>query len=73
VVEYAAGIGRDLMGEYVEHVSGGIDTFSIRQPLGVVAGICPFNFPGARRRCAARGAEGEEAVRRGACTAGAAR
>lgn len=47
MVEYAAGIGRDLMGEYVEHVSGGIDTFSIRQPLGVVAGICPFNFPGA--------------------------
>jgi malonate-semialdehyde dehydrogenase (acetylating)/methylmalonate-semialdehyde dehydrogenase len=45
VVEYAAGIGRDLMGEYVEHVSGGIDTFSIRQPLGVTAGICPFNFP----------------------------
>lgn len=45
VVEYAAGIGRDLMGEYVEHVSGGIDTFSLRQPLGVTAGICPFNFP----------------------------
>jgi hypothetical protein len=48
VVEYAAGIGRDLMGEYVEHVSTGIDTFSIRQPLGVTAGICPFNFPGGR-------------------------
>lgn len=46
VVEYASGIGRDLMGEYVEHVSSGIDTFSIRQPLGVTAGICPFNFPG---------------------------
>ena len=36
------------MGEYVEHVSTGIDTFSIRQPLGVTAGICPFNFPGGR-------------------------
>ena len=46
VVEYAAGIGRDLMGEYLEQVSGGIDTYSIRQPLGVTAGICPFNFPG---------------------------
>lgn len=45
VVEYASGIGRDLMGEYVEHVSSGIDTYSIRQPLGVTAGICPFNFP----------------------------
>jgi len=46
VVEYAAGIARDLMGEYAEHVSAGIDTYSIRQPLGVTAGICPFNFPG---------------------------
>ncbi len=46
MVEYASGIGRDLMGEYVEHVSTGIDTYSIRQPLGVTAGICPFNFPG---------------------------
>ncbi|KAL4448257.1 hypothetical protein ABPG75_005476 [Micractinium tetrahymenae] len=45
VVEYASGIARDLMGEYVEGVSAGIDTYSIRQPLGVVAGICPFNFP----------------------------
>lgn len=45
VVEYASGIGRDLMGEYLEGVSGGIDTYSIRQPLGVTAGICPFNFP----------------------------
>ncbi len=48
VVEYAAGIARDLMGEYVEGVSAGIDTYSLRQPLGVAAGICPFNFPGTR-------------------------
>lgn len=41
------------MGEYVEHVSGGIDTYSIRQPLGVTAGICPFNFPGRRGWAAA--------------------
>nr|XP_034918486.1 methylmalonate-semialdehyde dehydrogenase [acylating], mitochondrial-like [Populus alba] len=33
------------MGEYVPNVSNGIDTFSIREPLGVCAGICPFNFP----------------------------
>jgi malonate-semialdehyde dehydrogenase (acetylating) / methylmalonate-semialdehyde dehydrogenase len=33
------------MGEYVSNVSNGIDTFSIREPLGVCAGICPFNFP----------------------------
>lgn len=45
VVEYAAGIGPDMMGELLENVSSGIDTYSIRQPLGVTAGICPFNFP----------------------------
>ncbi|KFM25291.1 Methylmalonate-semialdehyde dehydrogenase [acylating], mitochondrial [Auxenochlorella protothecoides] len=45
VVEYAAGIGPDMMGEMLENVSTGIDTYSIRQPLGVTAGICPFNFP----------------------------
>ena len=33
------------MGEIVENVSSEIDTYSIRQPLGVTAGICPFNFP----------------------------
>lgn len=33
------------MGEYVSNVSSGIDTYSIREPLGVCAGICPFNFP----------------------------
>lgn len=45
VVEYACGIGAELMGEVVENVSAGIDTYSLRQPLGVTAGICPFNFP----------------------------
>ena len=45
VVEYAAGIAPALMGGYTEHVAGGMDTFSIRQPLGVAAGVCPFNFP----------------------------
>lgn len=33
------------MGEYVSNVANGIDTYSIRGPLGVCAGICPFNFP----------------------------
>jgi malonate-semialdehyde dehydrogenase (acetylating)/methylmalonate-semialdehyde dehydrogenase len=45
VVEYSCGMAPDLMGEFTENVSAGIDTYSIRQPLGVVAGICPFNFP----------------------------
>ena len=40
VVEYAAGIAPQLMGEYVEHVATGMDTYSIRQPLGVRAGPC---------------------------------
>lgn len=35
VVEYACGIAPDLMGEYVENVSSGMDTYSIKQPLGV--------------------------------------
>ena len=34
-----------MMGEIVENVSKGIDTYSVRQPLGVVAGVCAFNFP----------------------------
>ena len=33
------------MGEYVSNVSNGIDVYNIRDPLGVCAGICPFNFP----------------------------
>ncbi|WP_404288160.1 CoA-acylating methylmalonate-semialdehyde dehydrogenase [Glutamicibacter arilaitensis] len=45
VVEYAAGISQSLKGEYSDQVSTGIDVFSFRQPLGVVAGITPFNFP----------------------------
>ncbi|GLT64781.1 hypothetical protein SLA2020_372520 [Shorea laevis] len=45
VVEHACGMATLHMGEYVPNVSNGIDTFSIREPLGVCAGICPFNFP----------------------------
>nr|AFK49277.1 unknown [Lotus japonicus] len=45
VVEHACGMATLQMGEYVSNVSRGIDTFSIREPLGVCAGICPFNFP----------------------------
>ncbi|KAL3150431.1 Methylmalonate-semialdehyde dehydrogenase [acylating], mitochondrial [Trebouxia sp. C0010 RCD-2024] len=45
VVEYSCNLAPDLMGEYVEGVSQGMDTYSIKQPLGVCAGICPFNFP----------------------------
>ena len=45
VVEAMAGMPSLLMGELVENVSRGIDTYSIKQPLGVTGGICPFNFP----------------------------
>ncbi|KAF5837385.1 Aldehyde/histidinol dehydrogenase [Dunaliella salina] len=45
VVEYACGMAPQLAGEMVENVATGIDCYSIRQPLGVCAGICPFNFP----------------------------
>ena len=45
VVEYACGIAPQLLGDVQEQVSRGIDTMSIRQPIGVTAGICPFNFP----------------------------
>ena len=45
VVEYACGASQSLKGEYSDQVAGGIDVFSFRQPLGVVAGITPFNFP----------------------------
>ena len=45
VVEFACGIPQLLKGEYSDQVSTGVDTFSFRQPLGVVAGITPFNFP----------------------------
>ncbi|KAK9286624.1 hypothetical protein L1049_015024 [Liquidambar formosana] len=45
VVEHATGMATLQMGEFVSNVSNGIDTYSIREPLGVCAGICPFNFP----------------------------
>lgn len=45
VVEHAANIPSMLMGETVENVAGGIDTYSYTQPLGVCVGITPFNFP----------------------------
>jgi malonate-semialdehyde dehydrogenase (acetylating)/methylmalonate-semialdehyde dehydrogenase len=44
-VEFACGIPAMLKGGYSESVSTGVDVYSIRQPLGVVAGITPFNFP----------------------------
>jgi malonate-semialdehyde dehydrogenase (acetylating)/methylmalonate-semialdehyde dehydrogenase len=44
-VEFACGIPNLLKGGYSEQASGGVDVYSIRQPLGVVAGITPFNFP----------------------------
>ena len=45
VVEFACGIPSLLKGDYSDQVSSGVDTFSFREPLGVVAGITPFNFP----------------------------
>ena len=45
VVEFACGIPQLLKGEYADQASSGIDVFSFREPLGVVAGITPFNFP----------------------------
>ena len=45
VVEFACGIPQLLKGDYSDQVSSGVDSFSFRQPLGVVAGITPFNFP----------------------------
>ncbi|ANN65324.1 CoA-acylating methylmalonate-semialdehyde dehydrogenase [Bordetella bronchialis] len=45
VVEFACGIPHLLKGQYTEQIGGGIDNWSMRQPLGVVAGITPFNFP----------------------------
>ncbi len=44
-IEFACGIPQLLKGSYSEQVSGGVDVYSLRQPLGVVAGITPFNFP----------------------------
>jgi len=45
MVEFAVGIPQMLKGEFTEQISRGIDAWSLRQPLGVVAGITPFNFP----------------------------
>lgn len=44
-IEFACGVPQLIKGEYSEQAAGGIDVYSIRQPLGVVAGITPFNFP----------------------------
>ena len=46
VIEFACGIPHALKGEYTWGAGPGIDVYSLRQPLGVVAGITPFNFPG---------------------------
>ncbi|HMC92448.1 MAG TPA: aldehyde dehydrogenase family protein, partial [Allosphingosinicella sp.] len=45
VIEYACGIPHALKGEYTHGAGPGIDVYSMRQPLGIVAGITPFNFP----------------------------
>ncbi|MBT2412873.1 CoA-acylating methylmalonate-semialdehyde dehydrogenase [Streptomyces sp. ISL-12] len=45
VVEFACGLGDVLKGDFSDQVSRGVDVHSFRQPLGVVAGITPFNFP----------------------------
>ena len=45
IVEFACGIPHLLKGQYTEQIGGGIDNWSVRQALGVVAGITPFNFP----------------------------
>ena len=45
VVEHACSIGSLQLGEFAENVAGGVDTYTIRQSIGVCAGISPFNFP----------------------------
>lgn len=45
VVEFACGISQLLKGEYTANVANGVDSWNMRQPLGVCAGITPFNFP----------------------------
>ena len=44
-IEFACGVPHLLKGSYSEQASSGVDVYNIRQPLGVVAGITPFNFP----------------------------
>src|SRR6476469_4121264 len=51
VIEFACGIPHALKGEYTEGAGPGIDVYSMRQPLGVCAGITPFNFPGMIPMC----------------------
>ncbi|MFZ4552467.1 MAG: CoA-acylating methylmalonate-semialdehyde dehydrogenase [Aquabacterium sp.] len=45
IIEFATGIPQLMKGEYTDQIARGIDAWSMRQPLGVVAGITPFNFP----------------------------
>ncbi len=45
VVEFACGIPQLLKSEFTENVGTGVDSWSVRQPVGVCAGITPFNFP----------------------------
>src|SRR3954468_11080363 len=45
VIDYCCGLPELLKGGYSEQASSGVDVYSLRQPLGVVAGITPFNFP----------------------------
>ena len=45
IVEYACGIPQMLKGEFTENVGSNVDSWSVRQPLGVCAGVTPFNFP----------------------------
>ncbi|MDP9101348.1 MAG: CoA-acylating methylmalonate-semialdehyde dehydrogenase [Actinomycetota bacterium] len=45
VIEYSCGVPSLLKGDYSDQVSAGVDTYSFREPIGVVAGITPFNFP----------------------------
>ena len=45
IVEFACGAPQLLKGDFTDQVSTGIDNWTVRQPLGVVAGITPFNFP----------------------------
>ena len=45
VVEHACSVGSLQLGEFAENVAGGVDTYTLRQPIGVCVGITPFNFP----------------------------
>ena len=51
VVEYACGIPELLKGECLENVAKGIDCHTLRQPVGVCVGICPYNFPAMSNFC----------------------